>query len=540
MTTGYQFGHINCYSAKKADNICDEASRKEYASGHIGTLPDHTKTPRPPTHLYGISLDECKQEKDFIMSTHKIHCKDGKEKKIRSDAVVMIGFVGSYPLKVDDYLADEVKYKSEIDNWIECNKQFLQKEYGNALRNMTLHLDESYVHIHAIIVSADCAKLHSGFKAQNEKIKSITESIKSEPTYMQADKKQKEALDKEIKLKATKAGSCEFKRDMRKWQDNYYETVGKPCGLTRDGPKRHRESRKDWHLRQEKARIEKQQQENLDALNKRNAELTRENERLSKQVLVISKREKDVEKRERNAGIKEENLETRISEIDEYGNQVRQQLEIERKDFEASKIAGSKVGTFVGSISNAFSNMKDNHQDKIKQAERKELELEAYAKELKAKERTQLHDRTECSRLRRENESLNNDKKTLIIEVSTHVSTIKMQSEKIQDIALEKQIEQRKADKTISELRRTIAGHNKEKELALADLKSRCFELEETNNHLNSELKRISTNEALYRTELFTLHENVYDRPHAWNTEEIERRKPKPKVVVETYTRGYR
>jgi len=41
-----------------------------------------------------------------------------------------------------------------------------------------------------------------------------------------------------------------YKKAMRDFQDSYYEAVGKPCGLTREGAKKRRLSRTEWKAEQ--------------------------------------------------------------------------------------------------------------------------------------------------------------------------------------------------------------------------------------------------------------------------------------------------
>ncbi|TOM78924.1 hypothetical protein CGH69_24305, partial [Vibrio parahaemolyticus] len=96
--------------------------------------------------------------------------------------------------------------------------------YGDSYKSLICHIDESYLHLHFYVVpEVD--------ENQRLNIGSVHDGILARDTCNSTKAKDK--------MRA-------YKEAMIQFQDDYYENVGVPCGLTRTGPRRRRLTRKEW------------------------------------------------------------------------------------------------------------------------------------------------------------------------------------------------------------------------------------------------------------------------------------------------------
>ncbi|WP_061032652.1 plasmid recombination protein [Vibrio splendidus] len=215
--SGFQFFHIEPYSfeASKdhkyqgARNMAAEADRFALACPHVKHL-------KKPIRLYGCSANEAVDEAEKIIKT----ATDRLGRKIRKDANIILTGVASYPTPIEELTPSDENLKK----WIKLNLDFLRKKYGKHFKSAIAHIDEAYFHIHIYILPEvdsnnilSFSSIHDGIRAR--------ESVSK--------------LGAKAKMRA-------YTDAMRSLQDEYYQHVGIPCGLTREGPKRRRLSRKEW------------------------------------------------------------------------------------------------------------------------------------------------------------------------------------------------------------------------------------------------------------------------------------------------------
>lgn len=157
--------------------------------------------------------------------------KNGTEtvRSIRQDRHTMASIVMSYPVPRVAIVTEEARQK--LAAWERRNIEWLQQAYGDQLRVVMAHEDESQPHLHAWLLpddpGADATTLHPGKIAKKA---------------AEADAKAKGQAPRE----AVKAGNRALKAAMTEWQDTYYHAVGAPEGLTRTGPLRRRLTREQW------------------------------------------------------------------------------------------------------------------------------------------------------------------------------------------------------------------------------------------------------------------------------------------------------
>lgn len=220
----YQFIHIEDYgktvSKKKKNDGKNEKYKKESkgrsvreiiaeAKRESGNCP-HVENPEDPKLLYGVDLDQVEKLAYEYHENTKIQDKNGKEKKLRSDANILLAGVISLN-------------RDNIEIWEEYKNdsiQYLKNKYGKNLISVIEHTDEANPHIHFYCIQNTGRKfdlIHDGKKALFEN----KDKIKHEQNiaYIEA---------------------------MRNLQEDFWKVVSKNFGLTKDGPKRARLSRSDY------------------------------------------------------------------------------------------------------------------------------------------------------------------------------------------------------------------------------------------------------------------------------------------------------
>lgn len=199
---------------------------------------------KEPILLYGVDLDAVEEMALNYHQNTKTKDKNGKEKKLRKDANVILAGVVS--LNRDnfemwnDYKNDSIKY--------------LKEKYGDKLKSVIEHTDETHPHFHFYIVQ-DVGEvfdlIHDGKKA---------------------------ALEVRSQNRTKGEQNTAYIKAMSGYQEEFFLNVASKYGLTKDGPKRARISREDY-LKQ------KQEIELLNKLKKQ-----REHEI----ILLKEKAEKDI------------------------------------------------------------------------------------------------------------------------------------------------------------------------------------------------------------------------------------------------------
>jgi hypothetical protein len=219
---GYQFIHVEAYSRVSSKNnkrqsarsVINEAIRAPNACPHISKI-------KAPTLVYGMNPEKAL---DLAEKNAGI-AKDRIGRKLRKDALILVAGVASYPARTDDISFEN----KDLQKWLELTIEFLSNRYGDQLKSVVIHSDEEFWHCHFYLVpkldvnnSLDIGLVHDGIAARN--------TVSSQSA--------------KIKLRA-------YSDAMRAFQDAYYTNVGIPCGLTRDGPRRRRLTRKEWKVEKE-------------------------------------------------------------------------------------------------------------------------------------------------------------------------------------------------------------------------------------------------------------------------------------------------
>ncbi len=235
---GYQFIHLEGY-ARKADAkgrdtnfIFGEASRRPEASVHVAS-------PAPPVIVHGLSIEEVQELHDSAVASATVAVKGGKTRKLRSDQKTLHTIVASHPFTMNEIRSDPDK-RREAEAWERRTIAWLQDQYGDDLKSVIRHEDESHFHVHAYVVPTSDPELKAQKYHPGATVKRAV-----------MDAGPAEGEDQKALMKRANAA---YKATMREWQDSYHQAVAIPCGLTRLGPQRRRLSRDEWQREQVQAK----------------------------------------------------------------------------------------------------------------------------------------------------------------------------------------------------------------------------------------------------------------------------------------------
>lgn len=236
-----QFMHVELYSreepAKKTINksknlnhqsdvrtttvggVLSEMKREEGFTSHLEQV-------NAPQVLYG-SIDALERSIERYEAEYKTTDKNGKEKKLRKDACILLAGVVSLD-RADEEIWNEYKTKSI---------EYLKNKYGENLKCVVEHTDETNPHFHFYVVGnqkQDLNLLHDG----------------------------KLAVSKLAKEDKKKLHQTAYTEAMIKFQDDFYTKVSNKFGLSRTGE----EPRERYKSRPDYLRFKKRQETALNIL----------------------------------------------------------------------------------------------------------------------------------------------------------------------------------------------------------------------------------------------------------------------------------
>lgn len=176
----------------------------------------HLDSPQPPTVLLG-DLDQVEQE----ATRWAEESTDAQGRKLRKDAHCLLAGVISLPREQEE---NWEQFKAKAMDW-------LKEKYGDNLRCVVEHQDETHPHLHFYCVAKigqSFDDLHEGKRAQKELKKKNPQATKQEQNIA-------------------------FAEAMRATQDDFSNRVGQRFGLARLGPGRRRLTRAQWQAEQAQA-----------------------------------------------------------------------------------------------------------------------------------------------------------------------------------------------------------------------------------------------------------------------------------------------
>lgn len=302
-----------------AEQVEEEARRTPAYSEHVAT-------PMPVAQVGGtLKIDDfiAQRRKRVAEIREEVTAKNGAtySRSLRKDAATLYTEIHSHPIRSADYLSAPDDHLAEVGRW----KQHLLRDFRRRMPpdiqfTAVLHADEAHLHIHILAFNAgdpklDANKLHAGKRAAAEyrgtngsdAITSLPKPDleerpkkpkKPRPSKNRVTQKKNDAqhaeevaaweaecapIDAEnarrleeweeknkAHLKAardargTNGATNAYSAAMRKVQDDYYDAVGKLCGLLRHGPRQARKSTKQYSAEQKQAKLMAEEMERLE------------------------------------------------------------------------------------------------------------------------------------------------------------------------------------------------------------------------------------------------------------------------------------
>ena len=216
---GFQFIHIEAYSREVSKqktkgnlNIRDIIAE---TGREIGNCP-HVANPQEPNVLLG----ELKQV-EIEVTAWADSMTDAKGRKLRKDAHCLLAGVISLPKNSAE----------DWNNFKEKSIEYLEEKYGDRLKCVVEHLDESHPHIHFYVVPR-----------KKERFENIHDGKKA-------------ALNAKSQNKLKGEQNLAYISAMRNFQDHFSKCVGQFFGLARLGPGKRRLTRSQWHAEQKQAEM---------------------------------------------------------------------------------------------------------------------------------------------------------------------------------------------------------------------------------------------------------------------------------------------
>lgn len=260
----FQFAHLETYSRKanKAGQntkfVFDEVTRRNPEACR------HVKNPEPPGLVYGMSVDDLEALHDRMCAETRMVNVKGQSRALRKDQHTLLTVVLSYPGNAEPGVAGYDEWERRCLGW-------LKKQYGDDLKTVIRHTDEANPHIHAYVLPEDmkAKNLNPGYVAKRE-AEAVAKAGGAEPEDV------------------VKAGNRAYRQTMRRWQDSFFEEVGRPCGLTRIGPARRRLTKEQHTIEKEQVKRAREAELLIEEAARRDAETKRREEVVSEKEAVLN------------------------------------------------------------------------------------------------------------------------------------------------------------------------------------------------------------------------------------------------------------
>ncbi|WP_283150519.1 hypothetical protein [Silvimonas soli] len=232
--------------------VLGEALRVPSRSKHV--LRDHGRI-LPPRILQGSKANVLDSVAAWVADQNRNRC-NAQRPRLRRDSPVMIALMASYPerLKSDDGQPTGFNHESDQSwqQWLRLTRHWLDELYGERVRLVVAHMDETCPHLHIFLVSQP----GEGLEAIHPALAGLPRELNRGPGR-----------------RAVESGN------VVQWQDAFFEAVSKRCGHERKTAGRSRRRVKE-------SRLERQLN---DAVSQHQNQVARL--RLAQQVL--QKRERD-------------------------------------------------------------------------------------------------------------------------------------------------------------------------------------------------------------------------------------------------------
>lgn len=293
----------------------NSAAQVEGEAARDPLYSEHVDIPLPPMQLAGtLTIADFRAKRAELLAniTETVTSKNGTTytRGLRKDAATLYTEIHSHPLTSEEFMANPDAHAATVRDWgVRVMADFKARMPEGIDYTCVLHLDEGHVHIHILAMNTadpklDANKLHAGKVAaavhREENVSDAIEALpkpelakrpnkpkKSRPSKNRTTQKKNDASqavavtaweaecaeidaandglitawEAENKLHLTEGRQkrgrpsvqTAYIAAMKKLQDDYYEAVGKPCGLLRIGPRLARKSTKEYAAEKKQA-----------------------------------------------------------------------------------------------------------------------------------------------------------------------------------------------------------------------------------------------------------------------------------------------
>lgn len=198
-----QFLRAKPYSIKKIKGVLDEADRQPNAISHI-------EKPLKVEWYLGSRDEVDLAVRNYMLLPTIVQQNSGKYQRAkRKDHRCLTAGVSSWPVSIAQFISDESQKKERFiafRKWRDETLKWLAKQFGDNLKGICLHYDESHLHIHFFVVG-DAQRIHPGLRAE---------------------------LVDNVRIENPPDRYAAHKKGLKAWLDDYHLSVCKPLGLARN------------------------------------------------------------------------------------------------------------------------------------------------------------------------------------------------------------------------------------------------------------------------------------------------------------------
>jgi hypothetical protein len=201
----FQFARVEAHQCRQAASLLREAFRVE---GYVSHIP----RPLHPDILLGSVPALADALRAEMATPAAVKSKDGKirYRKVRKDHRGLVTGILSHPVAMADLMATHTDLRPVVGPWIDDAVDFARAEFGEYLKLVVLHTDETYPHMH-FYACGSAQQLHPGLRAE---------------------------LENGTRLQDGKERVRRHREGLREFLDRFHDRVGARHGHTRKGDRR--------------------------------------------------------------------------------------------------------------------------------------------------------------------------------------------------------------------------------------------------------------------------------------------------------------
>jgi hypothetical protein len=201
----FQFARVEARPCRQAADLLREALRVE---GYVSHIPH----PHQPAILFGSLPELATALRDEMSKPTPVKSKGGtvRYRKVRKDHRGLVTGILSHPVAMSNLMATHTDLRPVIGPWIDDAVDFARAEFGEYLKLVVLHTDETFPHLH-FYACGSAQQLHPGLRSE---------------------------LDNGTRIPDGKERVRRHREGLRLFLDRFHDRVGARHGHTRKGDRR--------------------------------------------------------------------------------------------------------------------------------------------------------------------------------------------------------------------------------------------------------------------------------------------------------------